>query len=229
MIRAHIATYPPRLDMLQLSLPTIASQVDQVFLCLNQFTEIPSFLAAYRNVTPVIPEKDLKDVGKFAFPAAPEDLVVMADDDLLYHPKHVKRLRRIGEELDLKRVVVGLLGTIYRRDDRDLIKGRTSLRFNEGLQERTRVHQLGSGTLLALGANIAPLEYMQGSQKFVDVRFARWLHNKGIECWAVERPDQYLREIELPGVQVETIFRTFTKRTPQHVREEIYQYLDELP
>ncbi len=228
MIRAHIATYPPRLEFLRRSLPTIASQVDQVFLCLNQFAEAPAFLADYKNVTPMIPAEDLKDVGKFAFEVAPDDLVVMADDDLLYHQKHVKRLRRIGEELDLNRVVVGLLGTIYHLQDKNLIKRRTSLRFNEKLEARRRVHQLGSGTILALGANIPPLEYMRGSQKFVDVRYAHWLYDKGIKCWAVDRPENFLREIELPGIKTETIFKTFTRRSPDHVLDEIREFIDEL-
>ncbi|MES2550343.1 MAG: hypothetical protein V4630_11710, partial [Pseudomonadota bacterium] len=88
MIRAHIATYPPRRQMLEQALATIAPQVDQVFLCLNEFTEVPAFLTAFRNVTPWIPSEDLKDVGKFALQVASDDLVVMADDDLLYHPMH---------------------------------------------------------------------------------------------------------------------------------------------
>lgn len=122
MIRAHIATYPPRLQMLEQSLATIAPQVDQVFLCLNQFNDIPSFLKSYKNVTPMIPAQDLKDVGKFAFEVSSDDIVFMADDDLLYHQGHVSELRRIGEELDLDRVVVGVLGTIYRPSDGNLVK-----------------------------------------------------------------------------------------------------------
>lgn len=224
MIRAHIATYPPRLQMLEQALASIAPQVDQVFLCLNEFAEIPAFLTAFKTVTPWIPDQDLKDVGKFAVEVATDDLVVMADDDLLYHPTHVTTLRRIGEDLDLDRVVVGLHGTIYHPGQGPLIRSRTTYQCDEALAVSTRVHQLGTGTVLALGRNVAPLDFMAGSQKFVDVRYARWLHQKGLHSWAIQRPEGFVRKIEPPGVKVETIFKTFTRHSPDHVLQEIRQF-----
>lgn len=221
MIRAHLATYPPRLPMLEQSLASLAPQVDQVFLCLNEFAEVPAFLTRFRNVTPWIPETDLKDVGKFAPTVAVDDLVVLADDDLLYHPTHVATLWRIGEDLDLDRAVVGLHGTIYHPGQGPLIRNRTTLHCDEPLAVSTRVHQLGTGTVLALGRNVAPLDFMAGSQKFVDVRYARWLHDRGVQAWAASRPDDFLRKIELPGLKVETIYKTFTRRSPDHVLQEI--------
>ena len=229
MIRTHIATYPPRLQMLEQALATIAPQVDQVFLCLNEFTEVPAFLTAFRNVTPWIPSEDLKDVGKFALKVASDDLVVMADDDLLYHPMHVTTLRHIGDGLDLDRVVVGLHGTIYHPDRGPLIRSRTTYQCDEPLATSTRVHQLGTGTALALGRNVAPPDFMAGSQKFVDVRYARWLHGRGLQSWAVQRPEGFLRKIELPGIKVETIFKTFTRHSPDHVLQEIRAFAQALP
>jgi hypothetical protein len=229
MIRAHIATYPPRLQMLEQALATIAPQVDQVFLCLNEFTEIPAFLTAFGNVTPWIPAEDLKDVGKFALQVAADDLVVMADDDLLYDPTHVATLRRIGEGLGLDRVVIGLHGTIYHPGKGPLIRNRTTYHCDDPLAQSARVHQLGTGTILALGRNVAPFDFMLGSQKFVDVRYARWLHDKGLQSWAIERPAGFLRKIELPGIKVETIFKSFTRHSPDHVLQEIRQFANALP
>jgi hypothetical protein len=229
MIRAHIATYPPRVKMLEQSLPTIASQVDQVFLCLNEFKEVPAFLTAHRNVVPIIPEDDFKDVGKFIFEPGNDDLVVMADDDLMYHPKHVKRLRRIGDSIGWEKSVFGVHGMIYRPFPDAIIRKRISLHFQDRLTTTRRVHQLGSGTLIALGVNVAPLDYMRSSQKFVDVRYARWLYENGIASWAIERPSGFVREIETPDEKMETIFKTFTRRTPGHVVDEIRTFMDELP
>lgn len=229
MIRAHIATYPPRLQMLEKSLATIAPQVDQVFLCLNQFTEVPAFLSTYRNVTAVIPDEDFKDVGKFIFEPAPDDLVFMADDDLLYSPKHVRRLRRIGEKVGLKSGVFGVHGVVYRPQYESLIRKRISFHFEDPLVQTRRVHQLGTGTVLALGRNVAPLEFMRGSQKFVDVRYARWLYSMGISSWAIERPKGFIREIDPLNNDGETIYKTFTRRTPDYVLDEIRDFLDELP
>jgi hypothetical protein len=229
MIRAHIATYPPRLQMLEQALATITPQVDQVFLCLNEYREIPRFLASYPTVNPWIPDEDLKDVGKFACPVGADDLVVMADDDLLYHPAHVTDLRRAGDVKGLDQVVVGLHGTIYHPDRGPLIRTRTTFQCDEPLAAATRVHQLGSGTLLALGRTVAPFAFMAGSQKFVDVRYARWLHGMGLQSWAIARPEGFLGKIELPGTKVETIFKTFTRRSPDHVLQEIRQFAVPLP
>jgi hypothetical protein len=229
MIRAHMATYPPRVQLLEQSLPTIASQVDQVFLCLNEFAEIPAFLASFKNVTPVIPDQDFKDVGKFIFEPAPDDLVLMTDDDLLYHPKHVRRLRRIGEGIGLQSNVFGVHGSIYRPNEGSLINGRLNFHFGRALGETRRVHQLGSGTMLALGRNVAPLDFMQGSQKFVDVRYARWLRENGIASWVIKRPRNFIREIAPPAERQETIFKTFTRRTPPQVLDEIRSFAGDLP
>jgi hypothetical protein len=218
---------PPRLQVLEKSLATIASQVDQVFLCLNQFEEIPAFLKSYSNVNAVIPSEDLKDVGKFMFEPAANDLVVLADDDLLYSPKHVKRLRRIGEQKGLKTGVFGIHGVIYRPVSENFIQSRVILHFRDGLERTRRVHQLGSGTILALGQNVAPLDFMRGSQKFVDVRYARWLHDRGLISWAIERPRKFLREVEQMDETHETIFKTFTSSTPPHVIDEICEFMEE--
>lgn len=42
------------------------------------------------------------------------------------------------------------------------------------------------------------VRFMAGSQKFVDVRYARLLHGRGLQSWAIERPQDFLRKIELP-------------------------------
>lgn len=228
MIRAHMATYPPRIGLLEQSLPTIAGQVDQVFLCLNEFAEVPGFLAAYPNVTPILPERDLKDVGKFLTAPAPEDLVVLVDDDLHYHPDHVRHLRQCGDRIGLDRNVVGLHGSIYRGTPENGSLSRKAIRFDRALDRSRRVHHLGTGTVLALGRNVAPLDQMDGSQKFVDVRYGRWLLRQGIGSWAVERPEGFLREVSAGGGKRETIFRTFTKRAPEILQAEIRALVQEL-
>ena len=225
MIRAHIATYPPRLAMLEQTLPSIAQQVDEVFLCLNEYSEVPSFLKSYKNITPVIPDRDLKDVGKFLFPSPADDLVLLADDDLLYGPGHVRRLRRIGEAVGLESNVVGFHGSIYLPSEEAQMPRRIVFHYQGPLAKSRRVHQLGTGTVLALGRNMAPLDYMQGSEKFVDVRFARWLHSKGVGLWAIKRPKGFLRSVPAANDAHETIYKTFTRYNPGHVQAEIRSFL----
>lgn len=223
MIRAHMATYPKRRELVARSVLSIAPQVDQVFLVLSEYTEVPAELSGVPNLVPIIPETDLKDCGKFLPTAAADDVVVLADDDLLYSPSHVGHLLHEGEKVGLDHNVVGLHGTIYRSET-----SRKALRFERALDRTSRVHQLGTGTMLTLGRNLAPFDVMVGSQKFVDVRYARWLAARGIGCWAAARPDNFLREV--PRIQGghETIYKSFTRHAPAPFVAEVRALMKEL-
>jgi hypothetical protein len=221
MIRAHMATYPARRDVLERAVRAIASQVDRVFLVLNEYAEVPPELAGIANLEAIIPETDLKDTGKFLPVPAPDDVVVLADDDLRYNPGHVRHLLQEGSRIGLERNVVGLHGSIYESRTR-----RTFLHLNDPLREARRVHQLGTGTVLALGRNVAPFDYMAGSQKFVDVRYARWLADRRVGCWSVPRRRGFLRPFEDLSGQRETIFQTFTRLRPPVLMDEISALID---
>lgn len=69
--------------------------------------------------------------------------------------------------------------------------------------------------MVALGRNIAPYEYVESSQKFVDVCYARWLHENGIESWVIDRENSgFIRRVPTEG-EHETFFMTFTRKTRQ--------------
>jgi hypothetical protein len=216
MIRAHMATYPARRDVVDRAVRAIACQVDRVFLVLNDYSEVPAELAGIANLETVIPDRDLKDTGKFLPRPAADDVVVLVDDDLCYRPDHVRHLLEEGRKIGLDRNVVGVHGSIYQSRTK-----RMFLHLNEPLPAARQVHQLGTGTVLALGRNIAPFDYMASSQKFVDVRYARWLADHRIGCWSVPRPRGFLRQIEDPSGQRETIFHSFTRHRPQPLLDEI--------
>ena len=82
MIRAHLATFPPRRRLLRKTCEAILPQVDQLFVVLNGYEDIPGFLAKDARVTAVIPDRDVKDAGKFWFTPAPDDIVLTIDDDI---------------------------------------------------------------------------------------------------------------------------------------------------
>ena len=226
MIRAHIATYPPREAMLRQSIMTIAPQVDLVSVCLNEYDKVPAFLSEIKNVEAFIPNVDHKDVGKFATTPRSDDLVFFVDDDLLYHENFVRRMIRIGRNVGLDNNVFGVHGANYGTGVRASKLDRKVYHFKRPLKETTRVEQLGTGTMMALGKNVAPLDFMLGSEKFVDVRYARWLFQNGIASWAISRPRGFVREIVPENDDHETIWQSFTKSTPEHVMDEIRAFAE---
>ena len=82
MIRAHLATFPPRRRLLRKTCDAILPQVDHLFVVLNDYDEVPGFLAKNPKVTAIIPDRDVKDAGKFWFTPAPDDIVFTIDDDI---------------------------------------------------------------------------------------------------------------------------------------------------
>ena len=92
--------------------------------------------------------------------------------------------------------------------------------------ETLRVDQLGTGTVYTLGCHLPPLPYMLGSQKFVDVRFARWLFENDLEAWILPRKKKrfpsLLREAGIDAS--DTIARQFTRNWPVEVTKEVAVY-----
>ena len=224
MIRAHMATYPRRRETLAQSVASIASQVDRVFLVLNQFSEIPPEIAAIGNVEPIIPDEDLKDLGKFLPVPKADDLVFLTDDDLLYPPDYVRSTLAAAERIGLGDAVFGYHGSIYSDVDVRGAMGRRIFGFRQTVLATTCVDQLGTGAVLALGKNIAPFSFMRGSQKFVDVRYAKWLQARGVDCWCLAHRKGHIGEIKMPDGPAETIHANFTRRSPAHVVAEIREF-----
>lgn len=91
MIRAHMATFPARAGILMQAVTAILPQVDQLFICLNQHDAVPPQLGDHDRITTLIPDRDLKDAGKFAFLPGDDDIVFTVDDDILYRHCCVSR------------------------------------------------------------------------------------------------------------------------------------------
>lgn len=221
--RAHMATFPDRVGVLPHSVASIAPQVDRVFICLNEYQDVPDFLGKFDNVTAVIPERDYKDVGKFIFQPDPEDTVFLVDDDIEYADNYARQTIRRARGVGLEKRVFGYHATTFTNPTPKSIRQRTLLRMNQRLTYSTRVHQLGTGTVMLSGSLFPTLDYMEGSEKFVDVRFARYCFENDIEMWTLPRNRRRFPSL-LAGLEPEkreTIADSFTRRWPQHVLDEV--------
>lgn len=92
MIRAHMASFPKRKELMLANMQAILPQVDRLYLVLNEYTAIPDEIAGNDKIEAVIPEVDLKDVGKFYFQPEPDDFVFTMDDDLVFPPDYVETM-----------------------------------------------------------------------------------------------------------------------------------------
>ena len=204
----QVATYPARMANLPRMLQSIVGQLDEVHVVLNEYShrqrrELP----AYGNVSYVIPKADLKDTGKFMRPANADELIFLMDDDLVFPPDYTARLIDFYRRAPSQRIAVGLHGVVYS----DLFEGAPSSRFvakfDKALAQPMLVNQLGTGCLMIRGDLMPSFAYMQSSQQFVDVRFARYCHEAGIARICISRAAGWV----IDQAPESSIFETFTR------------------
>jgi hypothetical protein len=204
----QVATYPARVQNLPRMLESVVGQLDEVHVVLNEYThrqqrELPT----YDNVRYLIPETDLKDTGKFLRPASADEFVFLMDDDLVFPADYTATLIDFYRRSPSHRVAVGLHGVVYS----DLFEGAPSSRFvakfDKALAQPMLVNQLGTGCLMLRGDLMPPFAFMQSSQQFVDVRFARHCHEAGIARLCISRPAGWV----VDQVPETSIFETFTR------------------
>lgn len=239
MIIGCMATYPARAQLFWTSVKTILTQVDMLHIVLNEFAAIPDIPEVPANVRFIIPDRDLKDVGKFLPKVDEDDLVFLADDDILFPPDYVQRsvAAMAGFPSD-RRCVFGYHGTRYlpatfqgdvssaigaikhKIHGGKLRKLRTSFFYENALDAPRAVDQLGSGVAMARGRDIPPFSFMNGSQNFVDVRWARWCFENNVDRVCLPREGSWIQTQSTES----SIYQSFTRRTPVHVRNEIYGF-----
>lgn len=217
MIVANMATYPKRRNILRESIERILPQVDRLNLCLNEYKEIPEELSDYKKLNAFIPKKDYKDIGKFVAKVENDDYVLLIDDDIIYPNNYVAVLLAECRKFEHLNTIVGVHGIIYSDLQTENQKLRKVFSFTKYLNRNRVVNQLGTGTVLLRGSQMPSLEYMENSQKFVDVRFAKHLYNENISSICIKREENWMSELR----QEESIWQSFTNKWPIEIVREV--------
>jgi len=217
MIIANMATFPKRRSILIASIEKILPQVDQLNLCLNEYKDIPTELTKYKKLNPFIPKNDYKDVGKFTFDIEKDDYVLLIDDDIIYPDDYVEVLKNQYLKYKHLNAIVGTHGVIYSDIQDGSQNLRTVFKYTYKLARPRVVNQLGTGTVFLMGYQLPSLSYMDGSQKYVDVRFAKYLFENNISSICIPREKDWLSESETD----ESIWDSFTQKWPIEVTREV--------
>lgn len=230
MIRAHLATFPPRRRLLRQVAAAILPQVDRLFVVLNGYDAVPGFLRREARVTAVIPDRDVKDAGKFWFAPAPEDIVFTIDDDIGYPPDYVARSLALIGPMGFDGHVYGYQGNAYAAETGDGAGddgsggdsgGRRvwhNFLFHQPLADVRGVSLIGTGTLIARGDAIPPLPEVEPLAGTVDFAYGRWLHRHAILPWALPRAEAWLSNILPHRLRASSLFVTVHRaRRPEHL------------
>lgn len=208
MIRAHLATFPPRAGILMQAVQSILPQVDRLCICLNGYDHVPAELGDLAKVQAMIPETDLKDAGKFAFPVAADDVVFTVDDDIRFPPDYVARTLKSLDQIDPDKNVVSHLGHAF------VIKGATgtpgwkNYAFNRRVQHLFKVDLVGTGVACQLGRHLPGLDDMLGAAGFVDLRHARLHQIAGRTLWVQPHDDAEIVSLMTDELYDGSLFKT---------------------
>lgn len=236
MIVANLATYPPRREAAIAAAKILAPQVDQLNIVLNEYNSALGELADVPNVNQIIPPVDTKDVGKFFPDVTGADYVFYVDDDVVYPTDYVQRTIERFDALGPGRYLAGYHASIYERPKFSLLPGRflkwlsfdtakianfrKVYRFFKPLENPVIVDQIATNAAIIRGADAPSYEFMADSQKFVDVRLARWCFENGIVSVALPREGNWFGKVSFE----ETIFGDFTRKHFPKVSAEIMTF-----
>jgi hypothetical protein len=248
MIVANLATYPPRRAFLSHVLAAISPQVDRINLVLNEYESVPEEVTGFPNVRAVIPHEDTKDVGKFYTDVSDAEFVFFIDDDLAYPPDYVARTLDRLAALPERRVLAGYHCSIYERPritpswtglkrfakyylQPDTIANyRRVLNFPAAYPHPVIVDQVATNAAVMRAELVPPYDYMRSSQKFVDVRLAKWCFEREIRRICLPREEGWLQPSDSLGFRFEeTIYRGFTLQHHSQTASEIWSYAFRTP
>lgn len=238
MITANMATFPPRSESLRNVIARILPQVDQLNIVFNEYDEIPKEYQNIPGLTPIIPHEDTKDVGKFYPDVSESGYLLFIDDDVDYPEDYVAETIEVFDALPEGKFLGGYHTSIYRKPKpgftihqmrryarfflfpRKISGFREVIGFQHEIKDPVFVDQAGTGAVILRGEDIPPYTYMRDSQKFVDVRLAKWCFEQGIKAVALPRKAGWLAT----EPDDHSIYLNFTQKHPRHVAEEIRSF-----
>lgn len=209
-----MATFPARAATLRTVVESIARQLDVLYLYLNGYHEVPSWLGALANVRPLLgkgADGDLSATGKLAFLRhETSGICFTLDDDILYPPDYVERMVGLRERL-CRGVALCVHGSVLP-DLASWYYERSWLHDSETpLRHATPVNLAGSGTLcFSLDEVHPPFEDFLGPVQ-VDLAMSRRLLGAGQPLLAVPREAGWIRFMPHVGMT-----RAFKRSITQH-------------
>src|SRR5262245_7276589 len=145
LIRAGVASMPTRADGLLHVIEDLYDQVDEIYVYLNDYPELPPGLARDSRIR-IFTGPDLGDRGKFRFVQGFRGYYFSVDDDIRYPAFYVEQLIDGIERYD-RNAIVGLHGSLIPEPfiDYYLTGHRKIFNLYADLPEDAFVHILGSG------------------------------------------------------------------------------------
>ncbi|MDJ1182696.1 hypothetical protein [Roseofilum casamattae] len=149
-----MASFPQRQESLKRAIASIYPWIDNINLCLNEYTKIPDFLNDPK-ITIYLPPEDLGDRGKFYWVEKTEGYHFFCDDDIEYSRRYFEYLANAIEKYD-RQAIVGLHGShlVSPNESYYSKQGRQKYTFRQYRDADLNVDFLGTGVMAYHGEYI---------------------------------------------------------------------------
>jgi hypothetical protein len=198
-----MATIKSRLGTLKEVLDRIVPQLDVVYVYLNDHAEVPAFMAAYRNVVPVLGRDaagDLNANGKMYFLDHEQAGVGFTmDDDILYPPDYVARYLAKMDLLE-GRACITAHGSIVPDHASWYYERNWTYAMKHGEEQCHIVNLLGSGVSAFPLSMFSGGEYDFKKLVYVDLQLTLIALRAGLPILTIERPENWIRAKEYDGL-----------------------------
>lgn len=192
---AGLATMPSRVRLLREAFNSIYWQVDEVYIYLNNFVEVPEFLNRPKvRIFRSQDHYDYKDVGKFfALRQLKQGILVTIDDDILYPPDYVSTMLSHLAATNFQ-AVVGVHGFQLARLPKSFFD-RHMFHFRRKVDSVAFASVLGTGTTVFDIENVGITFDDFTSYGMADIHFAAHLKKRQIPALVVSRPAEWLKPL----------------------------------
>lgn len=193
---AAIATMASRRETFERVLPVIRAQVHHVFVYLDGYDDVPTFLRDMDRVT----VRHAEEVGNLHCSSrwlclrelsAPA-VVAVVDDDIAYPPNYVAVLAEVLQHFQ-GNAMVGVHGRIFLPPHGSYVRDAQPLHFVTRQERAQQVHELGTGTCAFLSSRlpIDPANWPRNDMD--DILVAIEAQRLGLPRIAVPRPEGWLK------------------------------------
>ncbi len=196
-ILASLASIPERSGALKRVVASLAPQVDEIRISLNEYEQVPKFLGRYDHVRATLrPAPNRGDGEKFADVDDWDGYVLVCDDDLVYPPDYAARMIEGIEKHGPNVLASHHGGTTLGWNGSAVAASHKRVRcLDDTPEDDTDVNVVGTGVMGYHAAHVPVYSDVFEHANMADVQMACHARLLGIRMVCLSHPHRWLRDI----------------------------------